>query len=325
MPYFDSTGAQLYFSSNRLASGNNVGAGGNFAIYWEQYPQTVSGTPPNQMDNAVQITFPGSTSNDYAPTVSTPGSGSTVPSEMSFIRCNGGTTSCALYVQSPAIGGTPTLVPTSVPVMQPNSVSGSASRPEINPTDPTQVIYEGTDGHLHLVSLTSSFTERDLSANAGIGSGQVDEYPDWNPAGTRIIFDRSHFVYVLDPTTPTATACALWGANDPGHEIEPLFAPTDTAVSTPGSCNPSGNMYVWTTLGGGSNITLDEGHAVGSPDHLDSLTNNKSNNSQPAWQPVQNPGNATPEVPVALLLPGSALILGGLAVVYERRRRQPAH
>jgi hypothetical protein len=323
MPYFDSSGTQLYFSSNRLASANNPGAGGNYAIYWAPYPPTVSGSPPNQTDNATQITFPGSSSNDYAPTVSMPASGQSQPSEMTFIRCNGTSTSCALYVQSPVVGGSPTLVPTSVPVSLPNSVSGEASRPEINPNKPDQVEYVGTDQHIHLLSLSGAFSERDLSAESGIGTGLIDEYPDWNPAGTRIIFDRSHSVFVLDPTTSPATTCQLWGT-DPGHEIEPLFAPTDTAVSSPGTCNPTGNMYVWTTLGGGSNITLDEGHLVGNPDVLDSLTANKTNNSQTAWQPVQNPGSATPEVSMALMLPGAALVIGGLALVLERRRRRAA-
>jgi hypothetical protein len=319
MPYFSSQGTTLYFSSNRPANGNNQGASGNYAIYEAPYPPTVSGTPGSQTDNATQITTPGATSNDYAPTVSADGS------EMAFIRCNAGTTSCALYVQSPIAGGTATHVTTSVPVMQPNPVSGEASRPEIDPADNTQVIYEGTDGHIHLVSLTSAFTERDLSTESGISSGQVDEYPDWNPAGTRIIFDRSHSIFVLDPTVGPATACELWGASDPGTEIEPLFAPTDTAVSSGATCNPAGNMYVWTKLGGGSNIVLDMGHSVGDPDVLDNLTQNRTNNSQTAWQPIPL-GSQTPEVPMALLLPlaGGVLLAGGFLLELNRRRRQLA-
>ena len=164
MPYFSSQGTTLYFSSNRPSEGNNPGAAGNYATYSAPYPPTVSGSPGSQTDNATQITFPGSNSNDYAPTVSADGS------EMAFIRCNAGTTSCALYTQSPIVGGTPTPVATSVPVMQPNPVSGEASRPEIDPNDNTQVIYEGTDGNLHLVSLTSAFAERDLSTESGISS-----------------------------------------------------------------------------------------------------------------------------------------------------------
>jgi len=318
MPFFSSQGTTLYFSSNRLGSANNPGANGNFAIYQVAYPATVSGSPGSQTDGATQITFPaagGGSGNDYAPTVSADGS------EMTFIRCNSGTSSCALYLQDPIVGGTPTLVSTAVPLLQPNSVSGEASRPMIDPNDKTQAIYVGTDDHIHLVSLNSppSFTERDLSNESGIPSGKVDEYPDWSPDGQRIIFDRSHSVYVLNPTVGPATACALW-SSDPGTEIEPIFAPTDTSSS---SCNPTGNLYVWTKLGGGSNLIVDTGHTVGSPDTLVDLTNNRTNNSQTAWQPVPL-GAQTPEVPMALLLPGAGTALLGGAILMERRRRRHA-
>ena len=323
MPSFDSQGATLYFASDRAGSGNNPGANGNFAIYQVAYPPTVSGSPGSQTDGATQITFPaagGGTSNDYAPTVSTDGS------ELTFIRCNSGTTSCALYVQNPIVGGTPRLVSTAVALQQPDPVSGAASRPEINPAAPGQALYVGADNHIHLVSLASppAFTERDLSNESGIAAGQFDEYPDWNPAGTRIIFDRSHSVYVLDPTTGPATACELWGSTDPGTEIEPIFAPTDTATSSPTACNPAGNVYVWTKLGGGTNIILDMGHGVSSPSTLVNLTQNKTNNSQPAWRPVPL-GAATPEVPMAALLPalGGALLAGAVVLERQRRRKQP--
>ena len=307
MPYFSSQGTTLYFASNRA---------GNFAIYQVPYPPTVSGSPGSQTDGAVQITSPG-TSNDYAPTVSADGS------ELAFLRCNSGTTSCALYVQSPIATGTPTLVPTAVAPLQPDSVSGAASRPEIDPADPSQILYVGTDNHIHLVSLTSAFAERDLSSLSGITTGQVDEFPDWNPAGTNIIFDRSHDVYVIygvNPTTPTASACELWGSSDPGTEIEPVYAPSDTQVASATTCNPSGNMYVWTKLGGGSNIVMDTGHSVGGTDSLVSLTQNKTNNSQPAWQPV-SPATGAPEVPAAALLPAAGIALLAGAVLLERRRR----
>jgi hypothetical protein len=57
-------------------------------------------------------------------------------------------------------------------------------------------------------------------------------------------------------------------------------------------------MNVWTKLGGGSNIILDEGHVVGIASTLVSLTDNSTNNSQPAWQPVSF-GAQTPEDSVA--------------------------
>ena len=322
MPYFSSQGTTLYFSSNRPSEGNNPGAGGNFAIYSAPYPPTVSGSAGSQTDNVTQITFPGSNSNDYAPTVSADGT------EMTFIRCNAGTTSCALYVQSPIVGGTPTLVTTNNPVMQPNPTSGEASRTEIDPTNDNVVLYEGTNGHLDLISLTSAFTEQDLSAESGISGGLVDEYPDWNPAGSSIIFDRSHSIYVfygINTTSATVSACELWGSNDPGTEIEPLFAPTDVNVASSTSCNPSGNMYVWTKIGGGDNIVLDTGHSVNNPVTLVSLTQNRTNNSQTAWQPIPL-GAQTPEVPMALLLPlaGGAVLAGGFLLELNKRRRQLA-
>ncbi len=253
----------------------------------------------------------------YVPTVSADGS------ELAFIRCNSGTTSCALYIQNPIVGGTPTIVSTAVPLQQPNSVSGEASRPEINPADPSQILYVGTDNHVHLVSLASppAFTERDLSNESGITAGQIDEYPDWNPAGTRIIFDRSHTVYVFDPTTGPATACKLWGATDPGTEIEPIFArrtrpcfrPRTATLRGTCTCGPSSvaaatSSWTWVT-------------PLATLTHFENLTQNRTNNSQPAWQPIPL-GASTPEVSMAALLPGIGVVLLFAAIVMERLRRR---
>ena len=167
---------------------------------------------------------------------------------MTFIRCNSGTSSCALYLQSLIGSGTPTIVSTAVPLLQPNPVSGEASRPMINPnpTARTQALYVGTDNHIHLVSLTSppGFAERDLSNESGIPSGKFDEYPDWSPDGMRIIFDRSHSVYVLDPTAGPATACALWGWPTPERRSS-RSSPRRTSLRHPATrprtvtCGPS--------------------------------------------------------------------------------------
>ena len=73
-------------------------------------------------------------------------------------------------------------------------------------------------------------------------------------------------------------------------------------------------MYVWTKLGGGSNIILDMGHGVSTPAVLVDLTKNKTNNSQPAWQPVPLPAQ-TPEVPMAAILPGAGGVLLAGAVL----------
>jgi hypothetical protein len=60
---------------------------------------------------------------------------------------------------------------------------------------------------------------------------------------------------------------------------------------------------------------------VGSADTLVDLTNDRTNNSQPAWQPVSL-GAQTPEVPVAVLLPSAGAVLLAGAVALERRRRR---
>jgi len=70
-------------------------------------------------------------------------------------------------------------------------------------------------------------------------------------------------------------------------------------------------MNVWTKLGGGSNIILDEGHVVGIASTLVSLTDNSTNNSQPAWQPVSF-GAQTPRNSVAgAIIPPTSLRLTG--------------
>ena len=61
-------------------------------------------------------------------------------------------------------------------------------------------------------------------------------------------------------------------------------------------------MYVWTKLGGRSNLALDMGSEVGNAQQLDSLTNNKNNNSQTDWQPVPLQ-TGTPEAPAPALFP----------------------
>jgi Tol biopolymer transport system component len=302
MPYFSSTGSTLYFASNRL---------GNDAIFEVPYPSTITGAPGSQTDGATQLTFPtanGASFSDYAPTVSSDGN------TLAFVRCDSSGTDCNLYTQSPIVGGTPGLVTTSQLLAPPDAVSGAADRPEIDPADPTQVLYVGVDGHIHLISLTGAFAERDLSKESGVGTF-ADEYPDWNPTGTSIIFDSNrtggHKVFLLNPTVTPATVTALW-PSDPGTEIEPIFAPT----------SPTTMSYIWTKLGNGSNIVVDMGAHVGSAQTIDSLTANKTNNSQPTWQPVTSPSTGTPEVPAAVLLPGmGGVLLGGAYLVDVRRRR----
>jgi len=315
MPFFSAAGSTLYFASNR-PSGSNT----NFAIYQLGYPSTVSGSPGSQTDGATQLTFPGAGTNDYAPTVSADGS------KLAFIRCGGSPSTCGLYIQSPITTGTPTEVSTDVALEAPNNESGEANRPEFDPANSSEIIYVDTVGHIHLVTLNSSnqaVSEVDLSSESGLPSGDAAQYPDWNPNGNSIIFDSDQvptgntntgsggFVWKLTLSGTSATESSVWGTHDPDDEIEPIFAPT-------------GTEYAWTQVSAGSsgsNIQLDEGTNVTSPTVL--LTDNKTNNSQPAWQPSSTPGSGTPEAPNVLLLPAAGLLVGGagwLAVTARRRR-----
>jgi Tol biopolymer transport system component len=304
MPYFSASGSTLYFSSNR-------GSNSDFAIYEVPYPSTITGSPGSQSDGATQLTFP-SDEDDYAPTVSADGT------KLAFIRCGAGGDTCSLYVQSPIVGGTPTLLATDVAPAAPDSTIGAGDRPEFDPANSSEIIYVATGGHIHLVSLTGSFAERDLSAESGLPGADSDEYPDWSPTGNSIIFDSDqippgntntgdHFVWTINPTVTPATRAALWGTHDPGNEIEPIYAPEI-------------NEYAWTLLGSGSNIQLDMGTTVSSPTVL--LTDNKTDNSQSAWQPVTNPSTGTPEAPSVLLLPAAGLFMGGAGWIVALRRRR---
>jgi len=304
MPYFSADGLTLYFASSRANGGNN-------AIYQVSYPATISGSPGSQTDGATQLTFPtanGNSYNDYAPTVDKNGN------ELVFIRCDSSTANCTLQVQSPIVGGTPTEVTTSQAVAAPDSVSGAANRPEIDPVDPSQVLYVGVDGHIHLVSLTNSFAERDLSNESGVGS-TADEHPDWSPDGTKLVFDSSrtggHKIYIMTMSNP-ATAAPLW-SSDPGTEIEPIYAPT----------SPTTTKFVWTKLAGGSNLVIDWGTSVSNPVMLASLTANRTNNSQEVWQPIPLSAQ-TPESPLAVLLPIAGIGMVGAAMVLRHRRRPAA-
>lgn len=302
MPYFTKDGQTMYFSSNRGTTTSQP-----FALYSVPYGSTISGSAGSQSDGAVKLTDPG-TSNDYAPTVSGDGS------KLAFIRCDSTNSSCHLFTMAltPTVGAP--VQATAAALRPPDAVSGAANRPELDPVTGTKVLYVDTSSHIHVLDLTTS-GDRDVSSESGVGTFR-DEYPDWNPSATKIAFDSTRApqggttIWEMDVSGPTATAASLWGSHDPATEIEPIFAPSGTAL-------------VWTKLGTGSNIVEYSPNAKLStqqPVATDPLTANRTNNSQPVWQPVPGTPPMTPEAPYAILLPGGALLFGGLLL---RRRRRP--
>jgi Tol biopolymer transport system component len=292
-PYYSAAGNTVYFSSNRS---------GTWIVY--SIGAISTGNVPTPADGAVAVTSPG-TSNDYAPTVTADGT------KLAFIRCDSGTSTCSLEVQSLVPPGAPSSVTTVVPVALPSPLTGDASRPEFDPADGSKILYEGTDGHIHMVSLTGSFTERDLSNESGIGTGQTDEYPDFNATGTKLIFDSNrsggHKLYLFDLTGSTVPAPTLVWSTDPGVEIEPIFA-------------PDGTKYAWAQLGAGS-VIVD--YQIGSAwFSATTLSPGRSSNSEPAWQPIPS-SPLLPESHYAIALPLGGIAVAALVLVRRRRRMSP--
>ncbi len=237
MPYFDSDGGELYFSSNRNGSNNQV-----FEI---PYPSSVTNNgspPPVLLDNASQLTrnatnvytsaTAGPSGYDYSPTVSADVSGPHSPTFMLFIHCaTTATTGCVLDKLSPvSAAGTisPVPVASSQPVLGPTNSNGDGpgNRPEIDPANPDLVLYVDDQNHIHEMSLTGAtlpgnstgnstgLSDVDLSFNSGIatalsGGPAADEHPDWAPDGQGIVFDSTR--------SPAAgTVCAGGTGTTPG-------------------------------------------------------------------------------------------------------------
>jgi len=293
MPYFSESGTTLYFASNR---------NGPWAIYSVPYPN--ASNVSSSGDVASQLTSPGS-SDDYAPTVSGDGS------LMTFIRCSASST-CHLYtLQSPFATSSPTPQSTPVGLLAPNTNSGDANRPEINPVNKNLVLYVGTDSHIHLWNITLQ-SDTDLSSLTGVASAS-DEHPDWSPDGQAIVFDSSRTVgnngqsmsgqtgntvymmtgiFTSNPatttnpvvsTSPVPTVSPRWSSLSSSsfagsHQIEPVFAPNTTNDSLP--------MLAWVSVKTGSNIDVVTGTSVGSPGSVDVITATRSVNSMVDWQPI---------------------------------------
>jgi hypothetical protein len=230
MPYFDSDGGEVYFSSNRVTAGN--------AIFEIPYPS--NGVSP---DNASQLTqtatsvyassAAGPSGYDYVPTVAADTSGPQSPPFMLFIHCatTAATTGCGLDKLSPvSASGTVSVVPvaSSQPVLGPTNSNGDGpgNRPEVDPVNPDLVLYVDAANHIHEMSLSgatlpgnstgdsTALSDVDLSFNSGIatalnGGPAADEHPDWAPDGQAVVFDSTR-----PPTA--ATTCSGGTGTTPG-------------------------------------------------------------------------------------------------------------
>jgi Tol biopolymer transport system component len=335
-PFYSPNGGTVFFSSSR--------DGSNWVIY------DISTSSPEPPGSATELSQPAgsTTDNDYAPSVANDGRtvvfnrDDTSLDTLDALASTPSSTVCTLY--TPSVG-----------LQAINTSTFTTSRAVFNPVNPTELLYVGGDNHLHLVTGlpapnsssptnpcgavagTNGVTDTDLSAAAidsttgSTDSGHyIDENADWSPNGSSIIFDSTRAggsatgndtLWQLTSSSSIAggpwTVTPLWpsqvGTGSGKHpEVEPVYSPDGTQVAF--VQNQSG-QNTWT------------GSIVGSGGTLTSATNVSMStqgagiiNDQPDWGPG-GPSTQTPEAPVVLLLPGSALILGGLALVYERRRR----
>lgn len=312
-PFYSPSTTTVYFESSRS---------GSFALY--SIPATYSGSVadgvPGDPDGATQLTFPTGSSQDFAPTVS--GDGTT----LAFIRCGSSPNTCALETMPLATGVVTTQ--STLPVQDVNGLeNGNQDRPVFNPVNSSQIVYECSVaigsvsyGHLCLHTLgTSSGADVDLSNQAEATSpwANTDENADFKYDGSAIVFDTSggsqgpNMIYKMAFNSATSTASGagpVWSATGQGHEIEPIFS-------------PDGTTYAWAHYGAGSQVVTWE---AGSFAHAQQVSpSGKSISSQPTWEGSSVPVNA-PEVPYAVLLPGSGLLAAGLALGL-RRRRSAAH
>jgi len=330
-PFYSPNAGTVFFSSSRDTAGDWA----IFDIF------TPSPEPPASATELSQVS--GSESNnDYAPSVAKDG--------RTVVFNRNDATLDTLDAQAPTPSSTVCVLYTPVVGLQTiNSSIGATSRAVFNPVDPTQLLYVGGDNHLHLVrglpapSATApsnpcgavagqnGVTDTDLSAMAidsttgttDTTGSYGDENPDWSPDGTKIIFDSTrggtnHTLWQMtNIASGTLTATPLWasqvgtgGSRKPA--VEPVYSPDGTEVAF--VQNGSGqNTFTGSIVSLGNGISSAENVSL-------STQGNGIVNDQPDWGPG-GPGTGTPEVPFTLMLPGTALILGGLALVYERRRR----
>ena len=174
---------------------------------WRTRP-TVSGSPGSQTDGATQITFPGSQQRLRADRLGQRKRVGVHPLQ------RGHDVLCALHPEPDRrrhADARHDLRP--APAAKP--ISGEASRPEIDPAEQQPDPLRGYGQPHPPRSARRRFRRRDLSRRVRHRRRPGRRVPGLEPAGTSIIFDRSHNIYVfygIDPTLGTATACELWAA-----------------------------------------------------------------------------------------------------------------
>jgi len=332
-PFYSPDGSTVFFSSNRDTAG-----------HWVIYDiPSGSPEPPGSATELSQVS--GSEGNDdYSPSVAP--DGRTVVFNRNDVSldtldaraASPASTVCTLYTPSVGLASVNT--------------DGGASRPLFNPVDPTQLLYVGGDNHLHLVrglpapsptaptnpcgavAGQNGVTDTDLSALAidanttppstdATGSYQ-DENPDWSPDGLKVVFDSTrggtnHTLWQMtNIASGTTTVTPLWSSQvGPSggtrrSSTQPVYSPDGTQVAF---VQPGQGVNTWTGM------LVNLGQTLGSAQDVSlSTQGNGIVNDQPDWGPGQ-PNAGAPEVPLPLMLPGAALVLGGMALFYERRRR----
>ncbi len=314
-PFYSPDGTEVVFSSNRT---------GRWAIY------EIGQADENEATPATEISQQSGqeTHDDYGPSFSDDGQSVVFnrdnQSIYSVYLSAGVTSVCDLYNPPGGLAAA-------------SSDNGAASRIVFDPADPMKLVYVGGNNQIHLLSgvqvptagdpcpTQQGITDTDLSTLAAgntLGPTQADANPDWNPNGTKIIFDSTRdgghsLWYFNNPTSVDPTVAPLW----------PTLAGSTTTTDTQPVFSPDGTQIVYTqpVIQNGTQVINYELDSFGAPEGSETdltLGAGSSANSQPDWQPAA-PFPSTPEVPSTLLLPGAALTVGGGYVLVRSRRRRP--
>jgi len=308
-PFFSPNGAMVTFASDR---------NGNYQIF--TIPVSDAGNLNSDgSDNATLVSqAPTDTGDDdYAPSFSPDGC------TIVFNRGNSALYTVNSCATNPA--STVTLLLT-VSLVSNSGTDGSDSRALFDPVDPTKLIYVGNNNHIYELTdvgtptFNPSQTPIDLSAASGVGSA-ADADPDWSPDGTQILFDSTrggslHQIWAMTSSGSAAAQVYTSTASD----TQPVFSPDGTkiAFTEPGQSQDVADEAVMpVSMSGG----LD--HGSGTPTDVTLVGAGKSGpvDSQPDWQPVPGSSAVLPEAPYAILLPGGALLIMGLALALKRRRQ----